>query len=212
MSATSGSIGAFDITTASDPLGTGFLKTSVGTYSSSITGSEILVSTTPSPFTIAYASRLRGFSTRVSSSPSSGNSFASDLLFNGVQTVTTDGYVATNFFVRSGLDLILSSGSGYYVYARNDGSAGTPSSSFRVTVGTGGVSTKIIKDQINEIDYNSVDQFFNLINIKTYQNLLNNKPNISLIIEDEEEKNVPFKDLLFIKENRLVIYNKEVPT
>ena len=213
INASLGSIGAFNISTVTDPdEGSGYLTTSSagGIKQAFLSFNQFSIRETIS--NITYRSQLRPTYTRVSYNPASGNSFAAELLYNGIQTATTDGFSATNFNVKAAADLILSSGSGFFVYARNDGSVGTPSSSFRVTVGTGGVSTKIIKDQINEIDYNSVDEFFNLINIKTYQNLLNNKPNISLIIEDEEEKNVPFKDLLFIKENRLVIYNKEVPT
>jgi hypothetical protein len=212
VTASSGSIGAFLITTVGDELGTGYLKTSQsGVGSSSMTASAISVSSVISSGEF-FTSSLKTTSVMVTRNIINFTRIASELTNNGIQIVTGAGYTPTNLLIRSPNDVILSAGSGFYVYARNDGGTTTPSSSFRVTVGTGGVSSKIIKDQINEIDYNSVDRFFNLINIKTYQNLLNNKPNISLIIEDEEEKNVPFKDLLFIKENRLVIYNKEVPT
>jgi hypothetical protein len=60
-----------------------------------------------------------------------------------------------------------------------------------------GPSTKIIKTNIRDIEDQKIESFIDKTSIKIYDNLLYNKTGISLIIEDEEEKDNPFKNELF---------------
>ena len=62
-------------------------------------------------------------------------------------------------------------------------------------------STKIIKKDIEAIDDSSIDQFLDIVEIKKYTNMLNGREQVSLIIEDEEDKNNPFANLLFSRKN-----------
>jgi hypothetical protein len=93
-----------------------------------------------------------------------------------------------------------------YVYA----SRGTESTTngARITVGTLGVSTKIVKKDINSLDYNDIDNFLETIEPKKFTNIMKNKEKISLIIEDEQDKNLPFSNILFKREDKLFSFSE----
>jgi len=93
-----------------------------------------------------------------------------------------------------------------YVYA----SRGTEDTGdgARIRVGTLGVSTKIVKRDINSLDYNDIDIFLETIEPKKFTNIMKNKEKISLIIEDEQDKNLPFSNILFKREDKLFTFSK----
>jgi len=94
-----------------------------------------------------------------------------------------------------------------FIYASNK--SGTPQ---RIdTAGIGGPSTRIIKANITAVEDIKISEFLDKIEIKEFDNLLYNKKDISLIIEDEEEKNNPFSNLLFDKIEHGFIF-KELPS
>lgn len=96
-----------------------------------------------------------------------------------------------------------------FVYASRGVTPSTADAA-KITVGTGGVSTKIVKTNIEDLNYTEVDSFLSLMTPKKFTNMLKNKEKISLIIEDEEDKNLPFKEMLFKREDGLYMF-KELP-
>jgi hypothetical protein len=107
--------------------------------------------------------------------------------------------------ITAGSNLILSTtNSANYVYARNGSSV--ISDSFRVAVSTTGPSTKIIKKDIEPINSILVEEFFDKLEINTYMDLMKNKSKIGLIIEDAEDQNIPFQNMIFKREDQMVLY------
>ena len=121
-----------------------------------------------------------------------------EILSNGVSGTGNRGLNIT-----TGTDLSLHSIT-TYVYASR--LARSTAAAARITVGTGGVSTKIVKTNIQDINYNQLDNFLNLIQPKKFTNIMKNKEKVSLIIEDEEDRNIPFKDILFKREDKLYAF------
>ena len=70
------------------------------------------------------------------------------------------------------------------------------------------VSSKIAKKDIFELNQNDINDFIEKVEIKEFSYKKDNKKSISLIIEDEEEKNNPFSEILFTRDNKREKYNK----
>lgn len=125
----------------------------------------------------------------------------------GIQDSTVYGFTyleAPSAYYISANSLLSLYSNTSYVYASR--LSLSTASSARVAVGTGGVSTKIVKTNIQNIDYNQLDNFLNLIEPKKFTNVMKNKEKVSIIIEDEEDKNIPFKDMLFKREDKLYYF------
>lgn len=75
------------------------------------------------------------------------------------------------------------------------------------------ISTIKIKKEIEDIDTKLLSEFIEKIDIKQFKYKNDGKTGISFIIEDEEEDNLPFSDIIFRKENKLYRYDswEEVP-
>lgn len=71
-------------------------------------------------------------------------------------------------------------------------------------------STRIIKKEITEISQEKMISFLDKIEVREYTNLLTNKKQVSLIIEDEEEKENPFASILFSRNKEMISF-KNLP-
>jgi hypothetical protein len=131
--------------------------------------------------------------------------YTNEIRYNGMFGPGVNPGDAANLFVTSGNHLMLSTNrTDRFVYASNGSS--TINNAFRVAVSTSGPSTKIIKKDINTIDSNLVEEFFDKLEINTYTDLMKNKSKIGLIIEDAEEQNMPFQNMVFKREDQMVLY------
>jgi len=128
---------------------------------------------------------------------------------NGGINISTTADVFGNNINLSSVGNISLHATNSFVYASRGATPSTADGA-KITVGTGGVSTKIVKTEIQELNYAEVDNFLSVMSPKKFTNMLKNKQKISLIIEDEEEKNLPFKEMLFKREEALYMF-KELP-
>lgn len=181
--------------TATNGFFSGQINTNIGTLGSwNINASGLSLgnsSITPTSFWI-----------RTSSGDFSGvNISYNDIVFYGTGIKSIRG-------LESGANIRMSS-TGYvsvhsdssYVYASRTTISTAPEA--RILVGTGGVSTKIVKDNISDLDYNEIENFIEIIKPVSFRNKIKNKDKISIIIEDEEDKNLPFSNMLFKREDKL---------
>ena len=76
---------------------------------------------------------------------------------------------------------------------------------------TTGPSTNLIKSDIQPISDLDIDDYLELVEIKDYYNEMNEKRAISLIIEDEQLKGIPFQTNLFSRQDRFAGFST-VPT
>lgn len=65
-----------------------------------------------------------------------------------------------------------------------------------------------MKSNIREIEESKIEKFLETVQSKTFMNELSNKRGVSLIIEDEIRKDLPFSDILF-KREKPVSFTKE---
>jgi hypothetical protein len=78
---------------------------------------------------------------------------------------------------------------------------------FFVSTTGGNISSKIIKNNIDNLDYDKVLDFIEKVSIKEYYNKVTKVKELSLVIEDEELSNNPFIDLITEKTPSLVFFN-----
>lgn len=192
VNATSGIIGNFTLTTANDQDGAGQLRTA----GMLLRGDSLSFFGSVANSTLLNGSRLSVI----------------DEIGPGVQGSTTYGSSLINApsLLRIRAENFLSLHSfNSFVFA-SSGATPSTANAAKITVGTGGVSTKIVKTNIEDLNYTEVDSFLSLMAPKKFTNMLKNKEKISLIIEDEEDKNLPFKEMLFKREEGLYMF-KELP-
>jgi hypothetical protein len=127
-----------------------------------------------------------------------------------IPTITSTGTGTTALSIQPNGNLLLHSVNGF-VYASSQIANPSTANGNKVLTGSAGVSTKIVKTNIQHIDYNQLDSFLNLIQPKKFTNIMKNKEKISLIIEDEEDRNIPFKNILFKREEKLYTF-KTLPS
>jgi hypothetical protein len=126
----------------------------------------------------------------------------------GAEIYGTDGIIA-----YSKTDLVLEAGHGGnpdgYIYVAGGSGDMTKLLNPNGTLGISGsttYSTKVIKKNIHDIDERMIDRFIDTVSIKQFNYKSNNNLGISLIIEDEIEKQLPFHRELFIRENEKTIF------
>jgi predicted phosphatase len=75
------------------------------------------------------------------------------------------------------------------------------------------VSSTIVKKDIENLQKEDLQQFIDTIEIKQFKYKEDDSVGISLIIEEEENKNIPFKDFLFLRDTHHIRYETwdEVP-
>jgi hypothetical protein len=78
---------------------------------------------------------------------------------------------------------------------------------FFVSTTGGNISSKIIKNNIDNLDYDKILEFIEKVTIKEYYNEVTKVKELSLIIEDEELNNNPFINLITEKTPSLVFFN-----
>lgn len=85
-----------------------------------------------------------------------------------------------------------------YVTTATTGSIGNPSS-------------KTIKTNIQDVDFNQINSFLEEVEPKTFYNLLEKKNQLFIVIENEEEHENPFSDILFELEHAGNFTEEEIP-
>ncbi len=190
IQASAGNIGNFLLTVTGDSLGSGFLKTGGATNRMYLKDDGISFYDTGFVNTSVLSKTQLAIGDEVGpATPGTTYYKFSNILAASTFSIQSEGYLQLHSFNNN------------YVYAsRNTLST---ASTARVLVGTSGVSTKIVKTNIEDLDYNKVDNFLDLIQPKKFINIMKNKEKISLIIEDEEDRNIPFQEMLFKREDRL---------
>jgi len=162
-------------------------------------------------FSRGEASFLRSNGLQLANNPSDPSEPDDYLITGGVMGAEideTDGII-----VYSKTDLVLKAdhegdGDGYIRVARGSGES-TKLLNPNGTTGLSGsttYSTKVIKKNIHDIDERMIDRFIDTVSIKQFNYKSNNNLGISLIIEDEIEKQLPFHRELFIRENEKTIF------
>jgi hypothetical protein len=155
------------------------------------------------------ASFLRSNGLELASDPS--NSYSPEDIIGGV--VGAEKYGTDGILVYSKNDLVLKAdhkGDGYgYIYVGKGPGESTkllnPNGTSSIS-GSTTYSTKVIKKNIHDIDERMIDRFIDTVSIKQFNYKSNNNLGISLIIEDEIEKQLPFHRELFIRENEKTIF------
>jgi hypothetical protein len=133
------------------------------------------------------------------------------LPLGGVASEGIDG--TDGIMVYSKADLVLEAGhednQNGYIYVEGGSGERTkllnPDGTFGIS-GSTTYSTKVIKKNIHDIDERMIDRFIDTVSIKQFNYKSNNNLGISLIIEDEIEKQLPFHRELFIRENEKTIF------
>ena len=72
-------------------------------------------------------------------------------------------------------------------------------------------SSKIIKTNIQDVDFNQINSFLEEVEPKTFYNLLEKKNQLFIVIENEEEHENPFSDILFELEHAGNFTEEEIP-
>jgi len=219
VEATSGKIGNLNITTQGDPLGPGFLTgfTDIDQLTSKTVSLSALA--TRNALTIGasvYNSSLNGGDITQTYSEFGGGGnivvYGTKLAFNGLFGLTAgSGYEPIDLTVSSAKNLRLFAGTGSKIFIKSGSLAEAP---LRNPNGLGSLdgateySTKIIKKDIKPISDADVIKFIETLDIKSFKYKSDNRPGVSLMIEDEISDNIPFKEELFHRMDEALIYEK----
>lgn len=176
-----------------------------------------IISTTP----FFYIHPNYGFSYKVGTNPLSGTptvSYGAFGIYNrsssgtfDINTENTTLQIVTDnnpILLQSGLvssnqniNLVVN-GTGRVRWSINGGSTYTSAQQ-----GTGTTwSSKIIKKDITSLSQTDIQGFIDKIEIKQFKYKENDKIGISLIVEDEIDKNIPLKDILFKRDESGITY------
>jgi hypothetical protein len=126
----------------------------------------------------------------------------------GINIKTTNNVSGNDITVQSRKSIYLEAVDGYIYGASNNVSSGTDYKILAEGVPARQVSTKLIKSNIQSINQNLIGEFLDKIEVKKYYNNLAETSGISLIIEDEIEKQNPFSDYLFSRNNGMARFKK----
>ena len=212
INASSGNIGNFTITNAQFQQGSGFLDTKSGTgvnyRQASLTsvGLFFRVGETETGVGTEYTgSAITQFSRTSVPNEFNFTFYERDWLYQDSVTNTRDFRVSAtrHLYLESGLQ-----NSNGRIYIKSGLTGYTADTLLRVPT-TGGAlpSTKIIKDNIEDLNTVDIKNLLDNTRIIKYRNKLTNEESYSIIIEDEIEKNnVLIKDLVK-RENSLYIFH-----
>jgi hypothetical protein len=119
-----------------------------------------------------------------------------------------NGGFGSDIDIKSRKDLFLRAGlgvTGGRIYLNVPAVLGSGNVLLRNPTGTGGgaaaleVSTRVVKKDIEELEINKLEDFISIVDIKKFTYKSDNSQGISLIIEDEQEENLPYAETLFSK-------------
>lgn len=150
-----------------------------------------------------------------------GNNYTTDLRLSsgGLYKLSRTGDILSSLQLSAG-SAYLSGNSGVYLSADNGskiyvrgGDAPVYEALFNpnggaFTKGHTTVSSKLVKENIEDLDPELITQFIETLDIKKFNYIDGGKSDISLIIEDEMIEGIPFQEELFVRDNGKYQYEK----